>query len=412
MDYESTIRYSDRFKELFDKANNLKEAKTYLSFAVEKGNVDIVNALLVYGARVDKMNKILLIIAAEEGYFDTVKVLLARDATFTTLDKIGNTLKLLATKKGRFNVVKMLVECRTPVRLTKTDGKTLVLDGEYDGIIHGLRSKGDVIPTLYEAAPDGRLDLIREMGQSVALLVKDSNGNTPLHAAARNGHVEIVMELLSRGADVNLQNKHGQTALHEAVNNRDFDVVKTLVDNGALVDIADSTGGTPLHEAAENGHADITTLLLEHKAQVDVLNNGILRYIGRHNQTIDVVKLLLVYGTNVDAANNELWTSLHLAAMKGHVDVVKELLAQNATLDVIDEMDNTPLHEASKHGNMNIVKLLAYAGANKHLVNIDDKLARDLGDEVIQTFLDNYNEKDDTTMSNNFYVQSSIDFEI
>ncbi|CAK4085205.1 unnamed protein product [Aphanomyces euteiches] len=399
MDYESTIRYSDRFKELFDKANNLKEAKTYLSFAVEKGNVDIVNALLVYGARVDKMNKILLIIAAEEGYFDTVKVLLARDATFTTLDKIGNTLKLLATKKGRFNVVKMLVECRTPVRLTKTDGKTLVLDG-------------DVIPTLYEAAPDGRLDLIREMGQSVALLVKDSNGNTPLHAAARNGHVEIVMELLSRGADVNLQNKHGQTALHEAVNNRDFDVVKTLVDNGALVDIADSTGGTPLHEAAENGHADITTLLLEHKAQVDVLNNGILRYIGRHNQTIDVVKLLLVYGTNVDAANNELWTSLHLAAMKGHVDVVKELLAQNATLDVIDEMDNTPLHEASKHGNMNIVKLLAYAGANKHLVNIDDKLARDLGDEVIQTFLDNYNEKDDTTMSNNFYVQSSIDFEI
>ncbi|CAK4755447.1 unnamed protein product [Aphanomyces euteiches] len=98
--------------------------------------------------------------------------------------------------------------------------------------------------------------------------------------------------------------------------------------------------------------------------------------------------------------------------MKGHVDVVKELLAQNATLDVIDEMDNTPLHEASKHGNMNIVKLLAYAGANKHLVNIDDKLARDLGDEVIQTFLDNYNEKDDTTMSNNFYVQSSIDFEI
>ncbi|KAF0723750.1 hypothetical protein Ae201684_017422 [Aphanomyces euteiches] len=95
--------------------------------------------------------------------------------------------------------------------------------------------------------------------------------------------------------------------------------------------------------------------------------------------------------------------------MKGHVDVVKELLAQNATLDVIDEMDNTPLHEASKHGNMNIVKLLAYAGANKHLVNIDDKLARDLGDEVIQTFLDNYNEKDDTTMSFRSAVQLIVE---
>ncbi|KAG9398908.1 hypothetical protein AC1031_013992 [Aphanomyces cochlioides] len=62
-------------------------------------------------------------------------------------------------------------------------------------------------------------------------------------------------------------------------------------------------------------------------------------------------------------------------------------------------MDNTPLHKASKHGNLDIVKLLAYAGANKHLVNIDGKLARDLVEEVIQTFLDSYDEMDDTTMS-------------
>ncbi|KAH9191896.1 hypothetical protein AeNC1_006127 [Aphanomyces euteiches] len=274
-------------------------------------------------------------------------------------------------------------------------------DYQYGGGIRRLRPDDDVIPTLYEAALNGRLDLIREMGQSVALLVKDSNGNTPLHAAAKNGHVDIVVELLSRGADVNLKNKHGQTALHEAADSRHFDVVKTLLDNGALVDIVDSTGGTPLHEAAENGHLDITTLLLEHKAQVDVLNNKgdtPLHWASQSNH-LDVVKVLLAHGANVDAANNELWTSLHLAAMKGYLDVVKELLAQNATLDVIDDTGNTPLHKASKHGNMDIVKLLAYADANKHLVNNEGRLALDLGDEAIQTFLESYNEMDDTPMS-------------
>ncbi|CAK4970756.1 unnamed protein product, partial [Aphanomyces euteiches] len=84
--------------------------------------------------------------------------------------------------------------------------------------------------------------------------------------------------------------------------------------------------------------------------------------------------------------------------MKGYLDVVKELLAQNATLDVIDDTGNTPLHKASKHGNMDIVKLLAYAGANKHLVNNEGRLALDLGDEAIQTFLESYNEMDDTPM--------------
>ncbi|CAK4463512.1 unnamed protein product, partial [Aphanomyces euteiches] len=80
-------------------------------------------------------------------------------------------------------------------------------DYHYGGVIRGLRPDDDVIPTLYEAALNGRLDLVRQMGQGVALLVKDSNGNTPLHAAAKNGHVDIVVELLSRGADVNLKNK-------------------------------------------------------------------------------------------------------------------------------------------------------------------------------------------------------------
>ena len=42
------------------------------------------------------------------------------------------------------------------------------------------------------------------------------NGLNALHLAAKDGHIEIVKELLSRGAIVDAATKKGNTALHIA----------------------------------------------------------------------------------------------------------------------------------------------------------------------------------------------------
>ena len=44
---------------------------------------------------------------------------------------------------------------------------------------------------------------------------KDVNGDTLLHYASRNGHVEVVNVLIQAGGDVNKENQKGYTHLSE-----------------------------------------------------------------------------------------------------------------------------------------------------------------------------------------------------
>lgn len=58
--------------------------------------------------------------------------------------------------------------------------------------------------------------------------------------------------------------KAGQTALMLAVSHGRLDMVKMLLDVGADINLQDDDGSTALMVAAEHGHVDIARLLLAH----------------------------------------------------------------------------------------------------------------------------------------------------
>ena len=94
----------------------------------------------------------------------------------------------------------------------------------------------------------------------------DSDGSTALHAAAVQGHLEVVALLLEQpGVDLTLVDNHGWTALHLAAVQNHQEVVALLlqqpqVDLNAAV--RNREGYTALHLAASQGHQDILTHLL------------------------------------------------------------------------------------------------------------------------------------------------------
>lgn len=111
---------------------------------------------------------------------------------------------------------------------------------------------------------------------------------------------------LRNGADPNTQfGTNKVTALHLATTIDAPETVQTLIKNGADVKVADSRGITPLHLAAGLGFSDIVLCLISAGADINAQ---------------DLIK--------EDGGGQE--TSLHRAAIGGHLDALRKLLLAGA----------------------------------------------------------------------------------
>lgn len=87
-------------------------------------------------------------------------------------------------------------------------------------------------------------------------------GDTPLHQATWNGHLECVRLLLGAGTNLEARTGNGSTAAHLAAWQGHVELLRLLLDAGAAVDAVKGDLDTPLHQAAWQGHADCCRALL------------------------------------------------------------------------------------------------------------------------------------------------------
>ena len=61
--------------------------------------------------------------------------------------------------------------------------------------------------------------------------------------------------------------QEARTPLHKAVIREHIDIMRLLVENGAEVNARDEYGETPLHQTAERGYIEVVRLLVENGAE-------------------------------------------------------------------------------------------------------------------------------------------------
>lgn len=119
---------------------------------------------------------------------------------------------------------------------------------------------------LFEASAVGRIDRVRiALADDVDGVRRlSSDGFTALHLAAFFGKPEIARLLIDSGASVHTYttNDFANQPLHAAAAGRHVEVCRVLLAAGADVNATQHGGYTPLHEAAQHGDVEMVELFL------------------------------------------------------------------------------------------------------------------------------------------------------
>uniref|UniRef100_A0A3P8PZV0 KAP NTPase domain-containing protein n=1 Tax=Astatotilapia calliptera TaxID=8154 RepID=A0A3P8PZV0_ASTCA len=224
---------------------------------------------------------------------------------------------------------------------------------------------------------------------------RSDNGQTPLMLAAEQGSLEIVQELIRRGANVNLDDVDCWSALISAAKEGHVEVVKELLENSAYIEHRDMGGWTALTWAAYKGRVEVAKLLLEHGANPNTTGQysvyPIIWAAGRGHA--DIVKLLLQNGAKVNCSDKYGTTPLIWAARKGHFDCVMHLLENGADVDQEGANSMTALIVAVRGGYTEVVKELLKRNPNVNMTDKDGNTALMIAakegyTEIVQDLLD------------------------
>jgi len=132
--------------------------------------------------------------------------------------------------------------------------------------------------------------------QGICIFAKDGNGNTPLHVAAKGGHIAQVKYLLAQGADVNARNAEGETTLHCMILKGGYpiEIIQEVLAKCDDVNARTPDGTTPLHLLIQCGTQitrEMVQVFLAKGANVNVKNkleNRLLREL--HSNARDILR--------------------------------------------------------------------------------------------------------------------------
>ena len=183
---------------------------------------------------------------------------------------------------------------------------------------------------------------------------------------------------------------YGYTLLHALVEFGQEDTVRCvieaerrnrLVDVENFVDVKDNEGNTPLHLAA-NGRLEVLRMLIANGADVNIkANDGRTPLIiATQNRSVEIVRLLIEHGADITAKDELDWTALHHAVFAGAGEVAEFLIESGVDVGIQGASGRTALHCAAVRGREDIVRLLLEKGANAKVKSDEDKTPLDLAE--------------------------------
>lgn len=373
--------------------------------------------------RKDHIGRTAVVIAAQNGYYDILKVFIDRGLKLSLTDSDGDNALHMAClyfsdydkddEERYFKTVKCLLEAGLDPTEKNNNGKTAIdiatkghnkklialLSGSYDEENPNellVQAGGLSLHMAIEKKDHEAINALIKLGADVNAFSEEKDTlfkeMTPLGIAFYIFDEESVKALLQAGADVNLKTNEGNNVLGEILgymkdNYFSFnkiplieELLKLLLDNGLKInDTVDSKGNTAFIKACksldENGFHNGKTLA------------GV------------IAKFLLKENCDVNCNNLDGQTALMFLCASRNIeaqDLQIQVLEAGADVGVVDKNGNTPLIYAAQNRNVNMGKEMAellfdFGDPKLGHVNNDGKsaleIATDLNNEEFIKFL-------------------------
>jgi ankyrin repeat protein len=218
--------------------------------------------------------------------------------------------------------------------------------------------------------------------------VREVDGTTPLHWAARGDDGEAVRLLLKAGARADVVNRYGVTPIGLAAANGNAAIVDALIVAGADPNTTPPAGEPVLMTAARAGSVDTVNCLIDRGADVNAherwLGETALMWAAAGNHA-DVAKALIQHGAEVDARSHPAdfprrqtglvvlprgsWTAVMYAARQGAEDAARVLSEAGANLNLTDPDGTTALVLAIINAHYDTAKVLVEKGADPNIAD-------------------------------------------
>ena len=334
----------------------------------------------------------LLHLACSHNRIDIFEYLLAQKVGLEIEDSTGSTALDLSMRLGRLEMMEALLDAGAdPSHLgggainlwhaAAFSPSTEALDRLFQRsktLQLEVRTSFGYTPLLCAVESGCKEKVERLLTQKADISATDDQANGVLHLSSARGATEITRFLLEtdRSLDINARNSEGQTPLLLAAKNGHHPSVALLLDSGASTQFEDESDQTLLHHVASNGRLDILSLLkskcvnFDLEAKSNMGETPLLLAVEKGHALM--VLELLEQGANIHQARTDGWGVPHLAAYYGHAGVIAMLIARQYPIDLNARHatnGDTPLGVAARKGHLAFVQTLLREGADLQRAN-------------------------------------------